>query len=61
VPLARYVTEHFSELAFPFKRYQIQKVWRGERPQFGRYREFYQADFDVIDVENLSQFTMPKF
>ncbi|NJM10018.1 MAG: histidine--tRNA ligase family protein, partial [Bdellovibrionaceae bacterium] len=53
IPLARYVTEHFSRLAFPFKRYQIQKVWRGERPQFGRYREFYQADIDVIDAETL--------
>lgn len=53
IPLARYVTEHFSELSFPFKRYQIQKVWRGERPQFGRYREFYQADIDVIDSEVL--------
>lgn len=56
IPLARYVTEHFSQLSFPFKRYQIQKVWRGERPQFGRYREFYQADIDVIDSEVLPQF-----
>ena len=48
VPLARYVSEHKRELVFPFKRYQIQKVWRGERAQEGRYREFYQADFDVI-------------
>jgi histidyl-tRNA synthetase len=56
IPLARYVTENFSKIAFPFKRYQIQKVWRGERPQFGRYREFYQADIDVIDSENLSGF-----
>ena len=55
IPLARYVTEHFSLLTFPFKRYQVQKVWRGERPQFGRYREFYQADIDVIDSENLAQ------
>jgi len=55
VPMARYVVENFSHLAFPFKRYQIQKVWRGERPQFGRYREFYQADFDVVDVESLAQ------
>jgi histidyl-tRNA synthetase len=53
IPLARFVTEHFSQLSFPFKRYQIQKVWRGERPQFGRYREFYQADIDIIDSENL--------
>ncbi|MET0339424.1 MAG: histidine--tRNA ligase [Polyangiales bacterium] len=48
VPFARYVAQHRGQLAFPFKRYQIQKVWRGERPQQGRYREFYQADIDVI-------------
>jgi histidyl-tRNA synthetase len=48
VPFARYVAEHYRELAFPFKRYQIQKVWRGERPQAGRFREFYQSDIDVI-------------
>lgn len=48
VPFARYVVQHRGVLAFPFKRYQIQKVWRGERPQQGRYREFYQADIDVI-------------
>jgi histidyl-tRNA synthetase len=48
VPLARYVAQHFSRLAFPFRRYQIQKVWRGERPQAGRFREFYQCDIDVI-------------
>lgn len=48
VPLARYVAQNQANLAFPFKRYQIQKVWRGERPQVGRYREFYQADIDVI-------------
>jgi histidyl-tRNA synthetase len=48
VPFARYVTQNRGTLAFPFKRYQIQKVWRGERPQQGRYREFYQADIDVI-------------
>ncbi len=48
VPFARYVAQHRGQLAFPFKRYQIQKVWRGERPQHGRYREFYQADIDVI-------------
>ena len=48
VPFARYVSQHRGTLAFPFKRYQIQKVWRGERPQQGRYREFYQADIDVI-------------
>jgi histidyl-tRNA synthetase len=48
VPFARYVAQHRGQLTFPFKRYQIQKVWRGERPQQGRYREFYQADIDVI-------------
>ncbi|OZG50979.1 histidine--tRNA ligase [Bombiscardovia coagulans] len=48
VPLSRYVVEHSGELTFPFKRYQIQKVWRGERPQDGRFREFVQADIDVI-------------
>lgn len=54
VPLARYVLERSGHLHFPFKRYQIQKVWRGERPQEGRYREFLQADIDVIDVDSLS-------
>ncbi|HEY8963266.1 MAG TPA: histidine--tRNA ligase [Alphaproteobacteria bacterium] len=53
VPLARYVAQHFSNLTFPFKRYQMQKVWRGERPQLGRMREFYQCDIDVIHVDNL--------
>ena len=48
VPLSRYVVEHSGALAFPFKRWQIQKVWRGERPQEGRFREFVQADIDVI-------------
>lgn len=48
VPLARYVVENAGRLMFPFKRYQIQKVWRGERPQDGRFREFYQADIDVV-------------
>ncbi len=48
VPFARYVLEHAGKLAFPLRRYQIQKVWRGERPQEGRYREFTQADIDVI-------------
>lgn len=54
VPFARYVAQHRGALAFPFKRYQIQKVWRGERPQQGRYREFYQADIDVIGEGELS-------
>jgi histidyl-tRNA synthetase len=54
VPLARYVAEHENDLAFPFKRYQIQRVYRGERPQRGRFREFYQCDIDVIDRGTLS-------
>ena len=53
VPLARYTAQHFNNLVFPFKRYQIQKVWRGERPQVGRMREFYQCDIDVLAVDNL--------
>ncbi|WP_182111209.1 MULTISPECIES: histidine--tRNA ligase [unclassified Actinotalea] len=48
VPFARYVLENAGKLAFPFRRYQIQKVWRGERPQEGRFREFTQADIDVV-------------
>lgn len=48
VPFARYVVQHRNELVFPFKRYQIQPVWRADRPQKGRYREFYQCDVDVI-------------
>jgi len=48
VPFARYVEEFAPVLAFPFRRYQVQKVWRGERPQEGRYREFYQADIDIV-------------
>ncbi|MEV2277512.1 histidine--tRNA ligase [Nocardiopsis sp. NPDC049922] len=53
VPTARYVAQHFNELTFPFKRYQIQRVWRGERPQEGRYREFTQCDIDVINVDSV--------
>ncbi len=53
VPFARYVVEHQHLLSFPFKRYQIQKVWRGERPQEGRFREFYQCDIDVVGAEKL--------
>lgn len=53
VPLARYVAQNFNELVFPFKRYQMQKVWRGERPQAGRFREFYQCDIDVINIDAL--------
>src|SRR5207249_8265512 len=48
VPFARYVLERAGHLEFPFRRYQIQKVWRGERPQEGRFREFTQADIDVV-------------
>jgi histidyl-tRNA synthetase len=48
VPLARYVVQHSGQIVFPFRRYQIQKVWRGERAQAGRFKEFYQADVDVI-------------
>src|SRR3954451_13248491 len=48
VPFARYVLEHAGHLEFPFRRYQIQKAWRGERPQEGRYREFLQADIDIV-------------
>ena len=54
VPFARYVLENAGRLAFPFRRYQIQKVWRGERPQEGRFREFTQADIDVVDVGELA-------
>src|SRR5581483_3512869 len=53
VPFARYVLEHAGKLHFPFRRYQIQKVWRGERPQEGRYREFTQADIDVVARDEL--------
>lgn len=53
VPVARYVAQHFNELDFPFKRYQIQRAWRGERPQEGRYREFTQCDIDVINVDQV--------
>jgi histidyl-tRNA synthetase len=53
VPFARFVVENAGKLNFPFRRYQIQKVWRGERPQEGRYREFLQADIDVVDRDTL--------
>ncbi len=53
VPFARYVLENAGRLTFPFRRYQIQKVWRGERPQEGRYREFTQADIDIIGAGEL--------
>ncbi|RAO28697.1 Histidine--tRNA ligase [Micromonospora saelicesensis] len=54
VPFARYVLENAGKLSFPFRRYQIQKVWRGERPQEGRYREFVQADIDIVDRDTLA-------
>ncbi len=54
VPFARYVLENAHQLPFPFRRYQIQKVWRGERPQEGRYREFTQADIDIVNVNELA-------
>ncbi len=54
VPLAKYVTEYYDKLSFPFKRYQIGKVYRGEKPQRGRYREFYQCDVDIIGDGKLS-------
>ena len=53
VPFARYVVQHQNEIVFPFKRYQIQPVWRADRPQKGRYREFYQCDVDVIGSKSL--------
>lgn len=53
VPLARYVVQHQGELTFPFRRYQVQPVWRADRPQKGRYREFYQCDVDVIGTRSL--------
>lgn len=55
VPFARYVVQHQSELEFPFKRYQIQPVWRADRPQKGRFREFYQCDADVVGSASLWQ------
>lgn len=53
VPFARFVVQHQNELTFPFKRYQIQPVWRADRPQKGRYREFYQCDADVVGSDSL--------
>ncbi len=53
VPFARYVVQHRNEISFPFKRYQIQPVWRADRPQKGRYREFYQCDADMIGSKSL--------
>src|SRR5699024_3560188 len=53
VPLARYVSQHYPDLSFPFRRYHIGKVYRGERSQRGRFREFYQCDIDIIGNTNL--------
>ena len=53
VPFARFVVMHREEITFPFKRYQIQPVWRADRPQKGRYREFYQCDADVVGSDSL--------
>src|SRR6476469_1570706 len=53
IPFARYVAMNHSQLSFPFKRYQIQPVWRADRPQKGRYREFYQCDADVVGSRSL--------
>ena len=53
VPFARYVVQHQSEITFPFKRFQIQPVWRADRPQKGRYREFYQCDADIVGSNSL--------
>jgi len=55
VPFARFVVQHRDQLTFPFKRYQMQPVWRADRPQKGRYREFYQCDVDVIGTKSLLQ------
>src|SRR5690606_2248781 len=55
VPFARYVVQHQNEITFPFKRYQIQPVWRADRPQKGRFREFYQCDSDVVGSTSLWQ------
>ena len=54
VPFARYVVQHQNEISFPFKRYQLQPVWRADRPQKGRYREFYQCDADVVGSNSLN-------
>ncbi|MGB6269046.1 MAG: ATP phosphoribosyltransferase regulatory subunit, partial [Olleya sp.] len=55
VPFARYVVQHQNEIEFPFKRYQMQPVWRADRPQKGRFREFYQCDADVVGSDSLWQ------
>ena len=53
IPFARYVAMNYGQLSFPFKRYQVQPVWRADRPQKGRYREFYQCDADVVGSNSL--------
>ena len=53
VPFARYIVQHQNDISFPFKRYQIQPVWRADRPQKGRYREFYQCDADIVGTKSL--------
>jgi histidyl-tRNA synthetase len=53
IPFARYVAMNYGQLAMPFKRYQVQPVWRADRPQKGRYREFYQCDADVVGSNSL--------
>jgi len=55
VPFARYVAQHQNELTFPFRRYQIQPVWRADRPQHGRFQEFYQCDADIVGSPSLWQ------
>ena len=54
VPLARYITQHNGQLVFPYRRYHIAPVWRGERPQEGRFRQFYQCDIDTIGQDTLA-------
>ena len=54
VPFARYVSQNQNKITFPFKRYQIQPVWRADRPQKGRYREFYQCDADIVGTKSLN-------
>ena len=55
MPFARYVVQHQNDITFPFKRYQIQPVWRADRPQKGRFREFFQCDADVVGSKSLLQ------
>ena len=59
VPFARYVAAYQTQMNFPFKRYQIAPVWRGERPQSGRYRQFTQCDIDIVAPERLSEYYDP--